>query len=85
MNEIKYPYKQAALCYAIGKIGNEELLIFNKYCPYGESLREIDKNNEVVFVIYSRNTNTNLVLVQYFFQIIYSYNKIQQAVFCLLA
>lgn len=32
----------------------KELLILNKYCPYGETLRDIDKNNEVIFVIYPR-------------------------------
>jgi uncharacterized UPF0160 family protein len=32
----------------------KELLILNKYCPYGESLRDIDKDNEVLFVIYPK-------------------------------
>jgi uncharacterized UPF0160 family protein len=32
----------------------KELLILNKYCPYSETLREIDENNEVFFVIYPR-------------------------------
>lgn len=32
----------------------KELLILNRYCPYGEALRDIDKNNEVLFVIYPR-------------------------------
>jgi uncharacterized UPF0160 family protein len=39
---------------AYEKRKTKELLIFNKYCPYGESLRDIDKNNEVLFVIYPR-------------------------------
>jgi uncharacterized UPF0160 family protein len=32
----------------------KELLILNKYCPYGESLRDIDKDNEVLFVAYPK-------------------------------
>lgn len=32
----------------------KELLILNKYCPYGESLRDIDKDNEVLFVIHPK-------------------------------
>lgn len=32
----------------------KELLILNKYCPYSETLRDIDQNNEVLFVIYPR-------------------------------
>jgi uncharacterized UPF0160 family protein len=32
----------------------KELLILNKYCPYGESLSDIDKDNEVLFVIYPK-------------------------------
>lgn len=32
----------------------KELLILNKYCPYGAALRDIDVNNEVLFVIYPR-------------------------------
>jgi uncharacterized UPF0160 family protein len=32
----------------------KELLILNKYCPYVESLRELDENEEVLFVIYPR-------------------------------
>lgn len=32
----------------------KELLILNKYCPYGETLRDIDENNEVLYVIYPR-------------------------------
>ena len=32
----------------------KELLILNEYCPYGEALRDIDENNEVIFVIYPR-------------------------------
>ena len=32
----------------------KELLILNEYFPYGEALRDIDENNEVIFVIYPR-------------------------------
>ena len=32
----------------------KELLILKEYCPYGETLRDIDENNEVLFVIYPR-------------------------------
>jgi uncharacterized UPF0160 family protein len=32
----------------------KQLLILNKYCPYGESLRDIDRDNEVLFVIYPK-------------------------------
>lgn len=39
---------------AYEKRKTKELLILNRYCPYGESLKEIDKNNEVLFVIYPR-------------------------------
>jgi uncharacterized UPF0160 family protein len=31
-----------------------ELLILDKYCPYGEALQSIDDNKEVLFVIYPR-------------------------------
>jgi uncharacterized UPF0160 family protein len=39
---------------AYEKRKTKELLILNKYCPYGEALRDIDENNEVLFVIYPR-------------------------------
>jgi uncharacterized UPF0160 family protein len=39
---------------AYEKRKTKELLILNKYCPYGESLRDLDKNNEVFFVIYPK-------------------------------
>lgn len=32
----------------------KELLVLNKYCPYGETLRAIDENNELLFVVYPR-------------------------------
>lgn len=39
---------------AYEKRKTKELLILNKYCPYGEILRDIDENNEVLYVIYPR-------------------------------
>lgn len=39
---------------AYEKRKTKELLILNKYCPYGETLRDIDENNEVLYVIYPR-------------------------------
>lgn len=32
----------------------KELLILSEYCPYAEALTDIDKNNEVLYVIYPR-------------------------------
>jgi uncharacterized UPF0160 family protein len=29
-----------------------EVLVLNIYCPYGENLRKVDKNNEVLYVVY---------------------------------
>lgn len=39
---------------AYEKRKTKELLILNRYCPYGEALKDIDENNEVLFVIYPR-------------------------------
>jgi uncharacterized UPF0160 family protein len=39
---------------AYEKRKTKELLILNRYCPYREALREIDDNNEVLFVIYPK-------------------------------
>lgn len=42
----------------------KELLVLNRYCPYGESLRELDKNEEVLFVIYPRKDSYALQTVR---------------------
>lgn len=49
---------------AYKKRKTKELLILSRYCPYGESLRDIDKNNEVLFVIYPKKDSYALQTVR---------------------
>jgi uncharacterized UPF0160 family protein len=49
---------------AYKKRKTKELLILNKYCPYGETLREIDVNNEVLFVIYPKKDGYSMQTVR---------------------
>jgi uncharacterized UPF0160 family protein len=42
----------------------KELLVLNKYCPYGEALRDMDKDNEVLFVIYPKKDGYSMQTVR---------------------
>jgi uncharacterized UPF0160 family protein len=49
---------------AYKKRKTKELLVLSRYCPYGESLRDIDSNNEVLFVIYPKKDSYALQTVR---------------------